>query len=487
MRNRSGIQGVASSPVIVGAVTVLVVIVAVFLAYNANNGLPFVSTYNLHARVPNANALVKGNEVRIGGARVGVVKSVIPVQTGNGQVAAELNLSLDKNVEPLPDNSTMIIRPKSPLGLKYLQIVPGDSSEGFAAGDTIPVKAARPEPVDIDQFFDMFDEQTRKSIQRGLAGFGNAFAGRGPQINNAFAALRMLAESSEPTLANLVAPSTGFGEFWRALEALSATVAPVAEEQASMFAALDRTFAAFARVSRPYIQETISKGPETLDTATADLPALRPFFHDSERFFAALKPGAKVLGETSPTIAAALRAGIPALNRSPVLNAQLPPTADALLAFQQSTGVFNGLDLLIDTNQLLGPAIRFIAPAQTTCNYLSIVFRNLRSASGENNGLGGWFNAISFQPPEGPNSEGGQASAPANGGEPPGSNKGVPLNHLHSNPYPNTASPGQPKECEAGNERYESDLGVTTIGNTARNDGIKTADQSPKQLGEEEK
>src|SRR5262249_57022974 len=76
MRNCSGIQGVASSPVIVGAVTVLVVIVAVFLAYNANNGLPFVSTYNLKARVPNANALVKGNEVRIGGARVGVVKSV---------------------------------------------------------------------------------------------------------------------------------------------------------------------------------------------------------------------------------------------------------------------------------------------------------------------------------------------------------------------------------------------------------------------------
>ena len=67
MRNRGGIQGVASSPVLVGAVTVLVVIVAVFLAYNANNGLPFVSTYNLKARVPNADALVKGNEVRIGG------------------------------------------------------------------------------------------------------------------------------------------------------------------------------------------------------------------------------------------------------------------------------------------------------------------------------------------------------------------------------------------------------------------------------------
>lgn len=475
MRNRSGIQGVASSPVIVGAVTVLIVIVAVFLAYNANNGLPFVSTYDLTARLPNANALVKGNEVRIGGARIGVVKAVTPVQIGDGEVAADLSLSLDKNVEPLPDDSTMMIRPKSPLGLKYLQIVPGDSSEGFAAGDTIPLAAARPEPVDIDQFFDMFDEPTREAIQRNLAGFGNAFAARGPQINNAFAALRLLAESSQPILATIVAPSTGFGDFWRALEALNATLAPVAGEQASMFVALDRTFAAFARVSRPYIQETIEKGPETLDSVTEDLPALRPFFESSEQFFTALKPGAKALATTSPTIAAALRAGIPALNASPRLNAQLPPTADALLAFQEAPGVFNGLDLLIDANEVLEPAIRFIGPAQTTCNYLTLAFRNLAKTS-EDNGVGGWFNAISFQAPEGSNSEAGPASAPANGPE--------PLNHLHTNPYPNTAAPGQPKECEAGNERYEA--GVTRIGNTPRNDGFKTAGQSKKQLGEEE-
>jgi virulence factor Mce-like protein len=473
MRNRGGIQGVASSPVIVGAVTVLVVIVAVFLAYNANNGLPFVSTYNLKARVPNANALVKGNEVRIGGARVGVVKSVVPVQTGGGGVAAELSLSLDKNVEPLPVNSTMIIRPKSPLGLKYLQIVPGDSPQGFKAGETIPVKAARPEPVDIDQFFDMFDEKTRTAIQRGLAGFGNGFAGRGPQINAALSSLRQLLEHSQPALADIVAPSTNFGGFFHALEDLSATVAPVAEEQASMFVALDQTFAAFARVSRPFIQETISKGPETLDVAIEDLPTLNPFFNDSARFFAAFRPGTEALATTSPTIAAALRAGIPALNESPKLNAQLPPTAKALLAFQESPGVFNGLDLLIDTNHLLGPAIKFIAPAQTTCNYLTIAFRNLVSASGEGNPLGNWINATAFQPPAGPNSEGSPSSAPANGPE--------PLNHLHSNPYPNTASPGQPKECEAGNEHYET--GVTRIGNTPGNDGIKTSGQTEKQLG----
>lgn len=454
MRNRSGIQGVAGSPAIVGAVTVLVVIVAVFLAYNANNGLPFVSTYDLQARVPNADALVKGNEVRIGGSRIGIVSSVKPVQTGNGGVAAELELHLDKSAEPIPADSTMIIRPKSPLGLKYLQIVPGNSSKGLQAGATIPLSAARPEPVDIDQFFDMFNEPTRKAIQRNQAGFGNALAGRGPQINAAFGSLRLLVEHAQPVLRTIVAPGTRFGEFWRALEELSATVAPVAETQASMFVALDRTFAAFARVSRPFIQETIVKGPPTLDAVNADLPQLRPFFDDSARFFTALKPGAKALRETSPTIDAALRAGIPALNRTPALYAQLTPTAEALLAFQEAPGVFNGLDLLIDTNNVLDPAIKFIAPAQTSCNYLTLTFRNLASAFSEHNATANWLGAIGFEPPDGPNAEGAPASAPANG-------PGV-KNHLHFNPYPNTAAPGQSRGCEAGNERYA--VGKTVIG-----------------------
>jgi virulence factor Mce-like protein len=452
MRNRNG--GFAVSPVLVGAVTVLVIIVAVFLAYNANNGLPFVSTYDLKARVPNADALVKANEVRIGGARVGVVKSVVPVQLPNGGVEAELTLSLDKSAEPIPKGSTLLIRPKSPLGLKYLQITPGTSNEPIKAGETIPVRYAKPEPGDIDKFFDMFNEPTRKGIQRNLAGFGNALAGRGPQLNEAIGALRGFVEQGEPAAANLAAPSTNFSGFFQALEAFSATVAPVAQQQASMFVALDETFAAFANVSQPYIAETIEKGPPTLETVNTGLPRINPFLHDTARFFTALRPGAKALEETSPIIAESLHAGIPALNASPVLNNQLPPTAEALLAFQQSEGVFTGLGLLTDLNKNLKEPLEYIAPAQTKCFYGTLLFSNLSSSNAQGNQYGKWLNVIAFEPPEGPNSEAGQASAPANG---PGKE-----NHLHFNPLPRTAAPGQEDVCEAGNARYVP--GKTVIG-----------------------
>jgi virulence factor Mce-like protein len=473
MRNRSGISGVASNPILVGAVTVLVVIVAVFLAYNANNGLPFVSTYNLKARVPNADALVKGNEVRIGGVRVGIVKKVVPVQLADGKVAAELSLSLDKSAEPLPADSTITVRPKSALGLKFLQVTPGDSKKGFEAGETVPVTAAHPEPVDIDQFFDMFDKPTRQAIRQNLAGFGNALAGRGPQINEALGALRRTVVSGQPVLRKIVEPSSNFAGFWRALEDLSATVAPVAETQASMFGALDRTFAAFARVSRPYIQETIEKSPPTLDEVNADLPAVRPFLRDTARFFTALRPGVKALAATSPVIAESLHAGIPVLNASPVLNEQLQPTAEALVDFQEAPGVINGLELFTDTNRVLKPAVTYIAPSQTVCNYWTLTFKEIASAGSEGNSNGNWLQFISYAPPEGPNSESSFASAPANDPSPANS-----ANHLHYNPYPQTAAPGQNEVCEAGNEKYAK--GKTVIGHSPTLWGTTTRGQVEK-------
>ena len=87
---------IVANPVLVGAVTTLVIVVAVFLAYNANNGLPFVPTRQLDVLVSNGANLVKGNEVRSGGFRVGVVTDMQPVMLPNHKVGARLTLKLDK-------------------------------------------------------------------------------------------------------------------------------------------------------------------------------------------------------------------------------------------------------------------------------------------------------------------------------------------------------------------------------------------------------
>lgn len=475
MKRGGVLSTVAGSPTMVGAITVLVLIVAVFLAYNANAGLPFVQAYGISVKLPNAESLVPGNEVRVGGVRVGQIQAIEPEQDPDtGESVARLDLKLDKDLEPLPDDSTLIVRARSALGLKYLEITKGASSTGFEQGSVIPASAARPEPVELDQVLGTFDEPTRDAIRRNLVEFGNALAGRGPDLNRALGSLPGALEVLEPVMSNLAAPRTGLERWVVAAAAISAEVAPVAEQQAQMFVALDTTLTALARVSRPFLQETISETPPTFAVAEQTMPTIRTFLANSATLFSELRPGVTELAATAPTIAAALETGVPVLRDSPVLNRELGPTAEALRRFNDDAGVRSGLARLTDTFDTLGPTIRFIAPAQTVCNYGSLLFRNLASAtSGGSNG-GRWQRISVFEPPQGPNNEGSPSQSAANGG-------GAAGNFLHYNPYPNTASPGQsPRECEAGNEPYL--VGQQVIGNVPGNQGLITEDQIPAQL-----
>ena len=104
-----------------------------------------------------------------------------------------------------------------------------------------------------------------------------------------------------------------------------------------------------------------------------------------------------------------------------------------------------GIKAVTDTVTALNPTLANLTPAQTTCNYLTLWFRNVASLLSEGDGNGTWQRFIIIATPQGPNNEGGPSSAP-------GQRARRQDNHLHINPYPNTASPGQPKECEAGNE-----------------------------------
>ena len=114
--------------------------------------------------------------------------------------------------------------------------------------------------------------------------------------------------------------------------------------------------------------------------------------------------------------------------------------------------------------------MRFIGPAQSVCNYATLLFRNLSNSTSEGNDVATWLRGIPLDTPTGPNNEGSPSTGPANGG---GSDV---RNYLHVNPYPNTAAPQQSKrECEAGNEPYE--IGKQVIGNPPGNQGTVTEDQ----------
>jgi virulence factor Mce-like protein len=464
VRGRGG-AALSASPVLVGAVTVLVTIVAVFLSYNANSGLPFVPTYDLKANLPNAAQLVKGFEVRIGGARVGVISDIEPKRREDGSTYAQVTMKLDKEIEPLPAGSTLLVRPRSAVGLKYIQVVPRRTPDGrvLEAGSTIPVRQARPQPVELDEVFNMFDDRTRAGSRNSLDGYGGGLAGRGQDLNTAIGALVPLLRDLEPVARNLSDPNTRLDRFFRALADAATEVAPVAEQQAALFVNLDTSFSALASVARPYLQETISESPRSEAVAIRDFPRQRPFLRNNAAFFRELRPGVATLPRSAPILADAFETGTKVLPRTIPANEDLAEVFETLADFSEDPFVRQGVDQLTRLASSLRPTLNFLTPVQTTSNYVTLWFRNSASllSDGDPNGTWQRFQVVGAPtgtraPFEyGPNNEGEPSSAPADGP--------TEDNHLHFNPYPNTASPGQPRECEAGNEDYER--GETVIGN----------------------
>ena len=461
MNRRRRSTSLAANPVLVGAVTTLILVVSVFLAYNANTGLPFVPTYSLEADVPNAGNLVKGNDVRMGGSRVGIVDNITPLRHRNGAVSALLKLKLQRSVEPLPRDSRVLVRSRSALGLKYVEITRGRPAAGsFPDGARIPAANARPRPVEIDEVFRTFDLETRKAIRTNLENFGTGFAGRGGDLNEALGALPGLLRGLEPVMANLADPRTRLRAFFPALGRVARILAPVAETQADLFVNLDRTFTALADVA-PQIQESITEAPPALDAAIRAFPVQRPFLANAEGLFRELRPGVRALRPAARDLADAFTIGAPTLRRVVALNSRLQPTLRSLQTFAEDPLVPLAIKDLVRTVTHVKPSIEQLEPAQVTCNYLTLWFRNIGSLLSEGDANGTWQRFIIIATPQGPNNEGGPSSGPANGPRPD--------NYLHRNSYPNAGAPGEDKECEAANEPWLP--GRTVIGNVPGNQG----------------
>jgi virulence factor Mce-like protein len=462
-------------PILIGALTILITIVAVYLAYNANSGLPFVPTYDLNVEVPNASGLIATDGVLIGGTRVGYIGSISTAKLSDGTPYALLHVKLDKSIEPLPADSTDLVRPVSPLGLEYLQIERGQARQTLAPGATIPVSQTRL-PVQVDDIFKMFNAPTRAAARANLNVFGDAFASRGPDLNQALGQLQPLVTHLLAVTRVLNDPRTRWGELFPSLEHAAHEVAPVAGQQAELFAGLDQTFTPLSQAT-PALQAAIAGGPPALRTAARELAAQAQFIDDTRQLFSRLHPAFVSLASAAQQLAPAIAAGIPAVKRAPQLNDRLFATLAAVDRFANDSRTLPGLELLAQTATLLKPTIAFATPAQTTCNYYALFFRNLESALSESDVVGSFLRIGILALPQVPGSEAGPSSVPANG---PPAPKGLPFtlasleddSFLHANPYPNTNAPGQTPECEAGNENYIK--GRQVIGNDPGNQGLVT-------------
>jgi ABC-type transporter Mla subunit MlaD len=440
MKRGSPLQTLASSPTMVGAITTLIVIVAVFLAYNANNGLPFVPVYRVSVVVPNASRLVQNNEVRIGGNRVGVVESIDPVRlplddpsadtnTGDdtGGVVAQLNLKLDKASSPIPENSIFRIRYRSSFGLKFLEITRGDgpmAPEGYTfdgTNDNDDPKDDDQEILSIDEvdsnkgaddgtFIDQtefdeigntFDQPTRNAIRQNLAGYGDAFAARGSSLNEAIAALNPLLTNLLPVAKTLNDSETNLQNFFPSLARTASIVAPVAVENAELFGNMATTFAAIGDDPEA-LKATISGGPPALQAGIDLLPGQRPFLKEFTELNRRLRPGVRQLRLALPSLNRAIEVGTPVLSRSVAANQRLRGVFRQTENLVQQPTTKSSLVRLEDLFDSAKPLASWVTPAQTVCNYWNYMWTLLPEHLTERDSVGYTQRVTLISTPQGP-------------------------------------------------------------------------------------
>lgn len=430
----------------VGAVTSLIVIVAVFLAYNANNGLPFVPVYQVSVEVPDAARLGNNNEIRIGGTRVGIVESIDPIALDENEttaqlggdpssasdvptIGARLNLKLDKTAEPLPKDSVFRVRYRSTFGLKYLEIVRGtgeDAPEGYifdgtddtaaaegtvtcelptdpdSFSDSIPDEAKNgcfQEQTEFDAISNTFDNETRNAGRENLTGFGTAFAGRGASLNDAVESLNPLFTNLGPVARLLADPDTGLERFFAELADTARIVAPVSDQQAQFFTNAAIAFRAISSDPEA-LKETISEGPATLDTAIRTLPAQRVFLAEFAELSRRLRPGVADLRTALPVLNSAIDVGTPVLARTPRMNRDLRSALQELRELVVQEETTSSLKRLRQTFDDGNRFTKWVVPSQTVCNYFNYWFTFLPEALSDRDQVGYNFRqALTNAPP----------------------------------------------------------------------------------------
>jgi hypothetical protein len=359
-------------------------------------------------------------------------------------------------VQPLYSGTQLTVRPRSPLGLKYVELVPFKTGKKLAPGATLPLASARP-TVDLDQVLSAVDAPTRRSLQLAVGGLGTGFAGRGAAFNETLASAPELLTHAQNVAANLADPRTGLDRFVRGAANTAAQVAPVAPQLGTLIASSSTTAGALASVA-PQLKDVISGLPATEDAGTRTLVTARPVLRDARLLVHDIRPGIDALTPAAVRLHAAIQTGIPVVRHALSLSDRLRDTLAAIDELASDPRTSGALERLLTTVKTALPLLRFAVPAQTECNYLGLWTRNVPSTISEGDDSGTWFRTLTL--------------AQTDQQQP----RSSPSPNLHVNPYGNSAAPGQTHECEVGNEPYTPGR---QIGHAPGNQGLKTQDTPP--------
>jgi len=133
-----------------------------FLAVNIGQPNPLSSDYTVHAVFTDADGVPTAADVRVAGVQVGKVTAVSHDPSNPGFSVVTLQIS-NANAVPVFSNGFAVVRPKTLLGEKYVDLTVGnrDTGEAIPPDGYLP-QARTSKDVENDEIFNAFDAQTRQ-------------------------------------------------------------------------------------------------------------------------------------------------------------------------------------------------------------------------------------------------------------------------------------------------------------------------------------
>jgi phospholipid/cholesterol/gamma-HCH transport system substrate-binding protein len=327
-----------------------------------------------------ANQLVRGDQVQVGGVPVGSIRDIVLTKENK----ALITIKVESSLTPLHEGTTAQVRVPSLTSVanRYIALSPGPNNKpSLPAGATLPTSATQG-TVDLDQLFNTFNPQTRKALQEVLQGSAEQYAGTNPDFRLTVkyfgpalaAGAHLFGEltQDQKTFTNFIVESakalTTLGDHGEQIREwvgnANKTFQAVGSKQTQLTAALRQLPATFRAGNK-----TFSEVPSTLSALTQLVEVSKPDTKELPLFFSRLnsllktatpvvgnfsqaidKPGpnndltdairalpelAKVLSTSSPANVTALKESLP-------ITAPLGPYSPDLIGFVRDFGAGSG-------------------------------------------------------------------------------------------------------------------------------------------------
>lgn len=251
------------------------------------------SSYTVRAKFRDAAGLKEDSQVKVGGVRVGTVRT-LEVAPGN---TALVTLALDKT--QVGAHARAYVRPVNLLGEKYVDLEPGDLHRPQPSGALIPI-ARTGTPVELDQVLNTLDASTRVRLQLLLVENGRALAGRGAEFG---ATLHRLPRSLDQARALVGAFAQDNQALGRLIEESDRVIGAMAGKR--------RELGGLIRTTSGVLSALASRDEELAGSVREAAPAFAQLRHTLARLQVtarALGPAAAGLRDSAPQLAATLRA-----------------------------------------------------------------------------------------------------------------------------------------------------------------------------------